>query len=175
MKKQKIISIILIIFVLITLIYIIKPVQATKEIKENETIIIYDDGTKEETQPQYHLYKQIHRQNHIESYFDIIIGVVLGITLYIGIRSVLSKNKKLGVIELILTFLAPTFTFLWCKWCLGSGFLENSFEILLKTIFCNNAYQMFFSNLVLITYIFLIILTVYNILQIRKVKGENRK
>lgn len=171
MKKQKIISIILVLFVLITLISAIKPVQATEDIKENETIIIYDDGTKEETQPRYDLYKQIHKQNYIETYFDMIIGFVLGIALYAGIKTIMNGNKKLGIIQLILTFLAPIFTFLWCKWCLGSGFLENSFEILLKTMFCNTTYQMFFSNLVLITYIFLIVLTVYNILQIRKMKG----
>lgn len=169
MKKQKVI---LIIFALIALIFAIQPVKATKDNIENSTIIIYDNPTNEEIQIPHTLYKQIYRQNYIESCFDMVIGFISGITFYVGIKCVLNRNKMLGVIELILTFLAPAFTFILCKCYSDFRFWGNSIEFLLKTIFCNNPYQMFFANLTLITYIFLIILTVYNILQIRKIKGE---
>lgn len=172
MKKQKIISIILVIFVLITLISTIKPVQAVKENKENETIIIYDDGTKEAVAQQQH---NLYVQKYINGCFNMLIGFVAGISLYTGIRTIMNGNKKLGIIQVILTFLAPAFTFLWCMRIAGYAFYENSFIFLLKTAFYNNQnttiYEVFFSNLTLITYIILIILTTYNIRQIRKIKG----
>lgn len=169
MKNEKVI---LAILALLILIFAIQPVQATQENTENSSIIIYDSPANEDFQPPHTLYKQIYRQNHIESCFDMIIGFVSGITFYVGIKSVLNRNKKLGIIELILAFLAPIFTFILCKCYSDFRFWGNSMEFLLKTIFCNNPYQMFFANLTLITYIFLIVLTIYNILQIRKIKGE---
>lgn len=169
MKKQKIISIILAIFVLITLISTIKPVQAMKENKENETIIIYDDGTKEAVAQQQH---NLYVQKYINECFNMLIGFVAGIALYTGIRAIMNGNKKLGIIQLILTFLAPTFTFLWCMRITSYAFYENSFSFLLKTAFCDDIYKMIPSSLILITYISLTILTVYNIRQIRKIKGE---
>lgn len=159
-------KVILIIFAFLALIPTIKPVQAVETNTENSILIIYDDGTKVETQQMYNLQKQ----KYIETCFNILLGFIMGITLYTGIKMVLNGNKKLGIIQLLLTFLVPIFTFLWFRCSSSYELIEISFRTFLNAIF-SNTYAIVFYNLILIAYIFLIALTVYNTLQIRNIKG----
>lgn len=91
---------------------------------------------------------------------DMIIGFIAGVGLYTGVRTIFAGNKKSGVIQLILTFSVPIFTSLWCAKKSSFVFGGTDWEFLTQTAIVDKMFQPW---LILILYICLIGLTIYNI------------
>ncbi len=100
---------------------------------------------------------------------DMVMGFIAGIGLYTGIITIFEGNKKLGIIQLILTFSAPIFTSLWCAKKSSFVFGGTDWEFLTQTATVDKMIQPW---LILIIYICLIGLIIYNIVKIKKVRNR---
>ena len=98
-------------------------------------------------------------------YLDIIIGFIAGICLSSGVITVLRGNKKMGVIQLILTIISPILIYLWCKKKTSFVFGGTDWEFLVQTAMVDKTPEPW---LILILYIVLICITIFNIVKVRK-------
>ncbi len=96
------------------------------------------------------------------------IGFITGVGLYTSVRTIVEVDKKNGIILLILTFLAPIFASLWCMKKSSFVFGGTDWEFLIQTATVDKIVEPW---LILILYVILIGLIVYNIFKIRK--GRN--
>lgn len=96
---------------------------------------------------------------------SIIMGFISGIGLCVGSRAVKGKNKAIGIIQLILTFLAPILTILWCSKKNEFVFGGTDWEFLVQTTIID---KMIIPWIILLLYIVFIGLTIYNIIKIRE-------
>lgn len=99
---------------------------------------------------------------------DMVIGFIAGVGLYTSIRTIIEVSKKNGIIQLILTFLVPIFTSLWCMKKSSFLFGGTDWEFLIQTATVDKMIEPW---LILILYFILIGLTIYNIFKIR---GRNK-
>lgn len=98
---------------------------------------------------------------------SIIMGFISGIGLWVGTRT-FKENKTRGIVQLILTFISPVLTILWCSKKKDFVFGGTDWEFLIQTATVD---KMIISWIILSLYIILIILTVYNIVKCRKSKN----
>ena len=96
---------------------------------------------------------------------DMVMGFIVGFELYASVRTIIKGSKKNGIIQLILTFLAPIVTCLWCMKKSSFVFGGTDWEFLIQTATVD---QMIEPWLILMLYVILIGLTIYNIFEIRE-------
>lgn len=99
---------------------------------------------------------------------SIIMGFIASIGLCVGTRTMKEQNKTRGIIQLVLTFVAPILTILFCSKKTDFVFGGTDWEFLIQTATVD---KMIIPWIILVLYISLISLTVYNIVKIR----ENKK
>lgn len=100
-------------------------------------------------------------------FLDIIVGLIIGVSLVISIKSILIKNKMMGIMELILTIIFPVMYFIWCNMKIRFAFEGTDFEFLVQTIFIDRLIEPW---LISILFILLVIITIYNLIFIVKIK-----
>ncbi len=96
---------------------------------------------------------------------DMILGFIAGFGLSTGVKTLFKGNKKLGIIQLILTFLNPVLISLWCAKKARFVFGGTDWEFLIQTATVDKMIEPW---LILILYICLIGLIVYNLVEIKK-------
>lgn len=100
---------------------------------------------------------------------DMVLGFFAGLGLYTGVRTIVEVSKKLGIIQLVLTFSAPILTSFWCTKKSAFAFKGTDFEFLIHTATVNKC---FFPWLILVLYVSLTIMIISNIIRIIKVKSK---
>lgn len=96
---------------------------------------------------------------------DMVLGFFAGLGLYTGVRTIVEVSKKLGIIQLVLTFFAPILTSFWCTKKSAFAFKGTDFEFLIHTATVD---KNIIPWLIFILYLFLTILIIYNIVKIIK-------
>lgn len=96
-----------------------------------------------------------------------VIGFIVGIGFYTGVRTIQVSNRKLGMIQLVLTFLAPVSVYLWCLKKTKFVFGGTDWEFFIQTATVDRMIEPW---LILVLYIGLLLFTLYNIVQLRKMK-----
>lgn len=103
---------------------------------------------------------------------DFVIGFIVGMGLYTGIRTIQLSNKTRGIIQLILTILSPVLVYLWCSKKSSFVFGGTDLEFLIQTMTVDKMIEPW---IILILYICLIVLIIYNIIQINKIRNNVNK
>lgn len=103
---------------------------------------------------------------------NFVIGFLVGFGFYIGVRTIQVSNKVRGIIQLFLTFLAPILVHLWCLKKSSFAFGGTDFEFLVQTATVDRMIEPW---LILILYIGLIFLIIYNLVQIEKINNKNKE
>lgn len=98
---------------------------------------------------------------------DMVIGLLAGIGLYTGVRIFVEVSKKSGVVQLIMTFIPPVSTSLWCMKKSSFSFDGSDWNFLVHTATVEKLFEPW---IILILYGVMIGLTVLNIVKIRKRK-----
>lgn len=97
---------------------------------------------------------------------NFIIGFLVGIGFYTGIRTIQISSKTRGIIQIVVTFLAPILFHFWCLKKSNFVFGGSDWEFLIQTATVDKMIEPW---LILIIYIGFIALILYNLVQIRKV------
>ncbi len=103
---------------------------------------------------------------------DFVIGFIVGFGFYTGVRTIRLSNKSnkvKGIIQLILTFLAPLLIHLWCLKKDDFVFGGSNWKFLVQTAVVDKMIEPW---LILMLYIDLIVLIIYNLVQIGKIKHK---
>lgn len=98
---------------------------------------------------------------------SIIMGFISGIGLCTGIRTMKEENKTIGIIQIILTFLAPISTILWCLKKTDFVFGGTDWQFIVQTAIVD---KMIVSWIILLLYVILIGLIVYSFIKMNKRK-----
>ncbi len=96
-----------------------------------------------------------------------VMGFLGGFGFYVGVRTMQISNKMRGIMQLILTFLAPILVHLWCLKKASFVFGGTDWEFLVQTATVDKMIEPW---LILIVYIGFMALIIYNMIQIRKVR-----
>lgn len=98
---------------------------------------------------------------------DMIVGFIAGVGLYTGVRTIFETSKKMGIIQLVLTFLAPVITSLWCMKKTDFVFGGTDLEFLVQTATVDKMIEPW---IILLIYIVLIGIIIYNISKLKIIK-----
>lgn len=102
---------------------------------------------------------------------DMIIGFIAGLGLATGVRVIMEDSKKRGIVQLILTFLVPILTSLFCLKKKQFVFGGTDWEFLIQTATVDKMIEPW---LLLIMYIILIFLIIYNMYSLIKKRKSNK-
>lgn len=97
-----------------------------------------------------------------------VIGVITIIGLIIGILTLIKGNKKMGIMQLILTIIFPVATLLWCHKKNQFVFGGTNFEFILQTATIDKMIEPYLIFLLLIILIVLIGINVFKLLERKK-------
>ena len=100
---------------------------------------------------------------------DWIIGFLTGLGSVIGIFTIIKVNKKLGILQLLLTIICPILTYLFCLKKDNFVFGGTDFEFLIQTATVDRMAEPWF---ILILYIILIVLISINIFKLFDIKNK---
>ena len=100
---------------------------------------------------------------------DWIIGFLTGLGSVIGIFTIIKVNKKLGILQLLLTIICPILTYLFCLKKDNLVFGGTDFEYLIQTTTVDRMAEPLF---ILILYIILIVLISINIFKLFDIKNK---
>lgn len=100
---------------------------------------------------------------------SVIIGFISGIGLCVGIRTVTEESKTRGMIQFIVTFLAPVLTILFCSKKNEFVFGGTDWEFLIQTAIIDKMMEPW---MILMIYVILIGITIYNIIKIYRNKKQ---
>ncbi len=100
---------------------------------------------------------------------DMITGFLAGVGLVVSVRTIFEANKKIGIIQMIMTFLPPVFTSLWCMKKNDFVFGGTDWEFIIQTATVDKCPQPW---LILLLYVLFVGLTIYNIITIIKRKMD---
>lgn len=95
---------------------------------------------------------------------DFIIGLLTGFGITTGIFAIKNDNKKLGIIQMLLTVITPVATYLFCARKSGFAFVGTDLEFLLHTAIVD---KMIVPWLILVMFLILITLMVINVYKLR--------
>lgn len=95
---------------------------------------------------------------------DFIIGLLTGFGITTGIFAIKNDNKKLGIIQMLLTVITPVATYLFCARKSGFAFGGTDLEFLLHTAIVD---KMIVPWLILVMFLILITLMVINVYKLR--------
>lgn len=95
-------------------------------------------------------------------FLGMIIGFIAGMGIYTGVRTIVKGNKKMGIIQLIMTLISPIFISLWCMKKSSFVYGGTGWEFLIQTATIDKMIEPW---LILILYIILIGLTIYNLIK----------
>ncbi len=101
---------------------------------------------------------------------DLIIGFLTGLGIVISIITIVKDNKKLGILQLILTIICPIVTYLFCLKKEDFIFGGTNFEFLIQTATIDRMIEPW---IILILYIILVVListNIFNLFDIKKKK-----
>lgn len=98
---------------------------------------------------------------------SIIMGFISSIGLSVGTRAMKGKSKTRGIIQLVLTFLAPILVILFCLEKDEFVFGGTDWEFLVHSATVD---KMIIPWIILVIYISFIALTIYNIVKNRAIK-----
>lgn len=97
-----------------------------------------------------------------------VIGVITIIGLIIGILTLIKGNKKIGIMQLILTIIFPVATLLWCHKKNQFVFGGTNFEFIIQTATIDKMIEPYLIFLLLIILIVLIGINVFKLLERKK-------
>ena len=95
---------------------------------------------------------------------DFIIGLLTGFGITTGIFAIKNDNKKLGIIQMLLTVITPVATYLFCARKSGFAFGGTDLEFLLHTAIVD---KMIVPWLILVMFLIVITLMVINVYKLR--------
>ena len=95
---------------------------------------------------------------------DFIIGLLTGFRIPTGIFAIKNDNKKLGIIQMLLTVITTVATYLFCARKSGFAFGGTDLEFLLHTAIVD---KMIVPWLILVMFLILITLMVINVYKLR--------
>ena len=95
---------------------------------------------------------------------DFIIGLLTGFGITIGIFAIINDNKKLGIIQMLLTVITPIVTYLFCERKSSFAFGGTDLEFLFHTA---TADKMIVPWIILVMFLILIVLIVINIYKLK--------
>ena len=95
---------------------------------------------------------------------DFIIGLLTGFGITTGIFAIKNDNKKLGIIQMLLTVITPVATYLFCARKSGFAFGGTDLEFLLHTAIVD---KVIVPWLILVMFLILITLMVINVYKLR--------
>lgn len=98
-------------------------------------------------------------------YFEIFLGIITGLGLYTGVRTIIDNSKKRGALQLALSIIAPLLAELWCLKKTNFVFGGTNWEFLVQTATVDKMIEPW---LILVLYLFLIGLTLHNIMKLRE-------
>ncbi len=95
---------------------------------------------------------------------DFIIGLLTGFGITTGIFAIINDNKKLGIIQMLLTAIIPVVTYLFCSRKSSFAFGGTDLEFLLHTATVD---KMIVPWLILVMFFTLIVLIVINVYKLK--------
>jgi RsiW-degrading membrane proteinase PrsW (M82 family) len=96
---------------------------------------------------------------------DVIIGLIAGVGVFTGVITIVKGNKKMGMIQLVLTIIAPVVTSFWCAKKLDFVFGGTDWEFLIQTAFVDKMIEPW---LIFALYIISFGFIIFNIIQTKK-------
>lgn len=99
---------------------------------------------------------------------EFIMGIIVGLGVVISIYSIKKNNKTIGILNLVLSPITPTFTYIFIQNKSKFVFGGSNWEFLVQTATIDKMIEPW---LILILYIILMGLTIYNIFKL----GKNKK
>lgn len=99
-----------------------------------------------------------------------VIGVITIIGLIIGILTLIKGNKKMGIIQLVLTIIFPVTTLLWCHKKNQFVFGGTNFEFIIQTATVDKMIEPYLIFLLFIILIVLIGINVFKLIRKEKIK-----
>lgn len=103
---------------------------------------------------------------------NFIIGFITGLGVVSSIFTILKDNKKMGIIQLVLTIIFPITISLWCLKKEQFVFGGTNWEFMLQTAFVDKMIEPW---LILVLFIILLVFIFVNIFKLIKIKNMEAK
>lgn len=96
---------------------------------------------------------------------DLVIGIITGLGIISGILTLIKRDKKMGIIQLILTIIVPILISLWCLKKENFVFGGTDWEFMIQTATIDGMLEPW---LILALFIMLLVLIFVNIFKLIK-------